>query len=92
MNKEEFYKEVGRVSGVDAKTVKHVLDIATDVAVESLSEGKEISLRGFGRFTVKRVSERPGYNPATRNKMIIPEYKKIAFNPAKEIKNRLNDK
>jgi len=92
MNKEEFRKEIIRVSGVDPETVKHVLNIALDVAGETLSQGIELSLRDFGRFTPKRVAERRGHNPATGNKMIIPEYKKIVFNPAKEIKSRLNGK
>jgi len=92
MNKEEFHKEVIRVSGVAPETVKHVLNIATDVAAESLSEGIEISIRGFGRFSGKRVASRAGHNPATGQKMVIPEYRKITFTPAKEIKNRLNGK
>lgn len=90
MNKEEFRKEITRVSGVDPETVKHVLNVTLDVAGETLAEGIELGLRGFGRFTTKHVAERTGRNPATGEPMHIPGYRKIAFTPSKEVKERLN--
>ena len=48
-------------------------------------------LRGFGSFTVKTWSARPGCNPKTGAKISVPETRHPAFRMSKEMHARLND-
>ena len=57
---------------------------------EAAARGEEISLNGFGKFKVKDSPAREGRNPATGAAMTIAASKKLAFTPAKAIKDKLN--
>jgi DNA-binding protein HU-beta len=52
--------------------------------------GDEISLNGFGKFKVKDAPAREGRNPSTGVVMQIAASKKLAFAPAKAVKDKLN--
>jgi DNA-binding protein HU-beta len=57
---------------------------------DAAAKGEEISLSGFGKFKVKSSSEREGRNPATGETITIKASRKLAFAPAKAVKDRLN--
>ncbi len=70
-----------------AKAIVHdVLKIITDTA----ATGDEVNLRGFGKFKVQTRAARPGRNPQTGATVEIAASKKLAFQPAKAVKDRLN--
>lgn len=57
---------------------------------ETAAKGEDISISGFGKFTVKTSTERQGRNPSTGEPMTIKASKKLAFTPAKAVKVSLN--
>ena len=70
-----------------AKAIVHdVFKIITDTAVT----GDEVNLRGFGKFKVQSRPARSGRNPQTGAIVEIAASKKLAFQPAKAVKVRLN--
>lgn len=52
--------------------------------------GAETSIPSFGKFKVKATPEREGRNPATGAAMKIAASNKLAFAPAKALKDTLN--
>lgn len=50
---------------------------------ESLSDGNNVYLRGFGSFVVKKRAEKTGRNISKNTTIIIPEHYVPAFKPAK---------
>ncbi|WP_338465545.1 HU family DNA-binding protein [Novosphingobium sp. ZN18A2] len=68
------------------KLVDGVFAAITDAA----ANGEEIALSGFGKFKVKHSPQREGRNPATGEAMTIAASNKLAFTPAKAVKDRLN--
>ncbi|RKS86604.1 HU family DNA-binding protein, partial [Sphingosinicella microcystinivorans] len=68
------------------KAVDAVFAAITDAA----AKGEEVSLNGFGKFKVKATPAREGRNPATGAAMTIAASNKLAFSPAKAVKDRLN--
>lgn len=57
---------------------------------DAASGGAETTINGFGKFKVKATPEREGRNPATGATIKIAASKKLTFQPAKAIKDRLN--
>jgi nucleoid DNA-binding protein len=51
-----------------------------------LVAGEEISIPGFGKFSVVTRKERTGLNPQTKKKIKIPEKKAPKFTGAKALK------
>ena len=66
--------------------VESVFKQITDAA----RAGAETSIPSFGKFKVKATPEREGRNPATGAAMKIAASNKLAFAPAKALKDTLN--
>lgn len=54
--------------------------------ISELKINGQATLRGFGTFKIKAMAERQGRNPATGESITIPAKNKVAFTPAKALK------
>lgn len=61
-----------------------------DVINDGLEEDGSVNIAGFGKFNLKRVDEREGYNPQTEEKITIPAHNKIVFKPYKNVRELVN--
>ncbi len=57
---------------------------------ETLEDGEEIKVSGFGKFEVRKKSERIGRNPRTGDEILIPERKVLRFKVSQVLKDELN--
>jgi integration host factor subunit beta len=58
--------------------------------IRSALARQDMELRGFGSFTVKVRSARPGRNPKTGSLVSVPETAHAAFRTGREMQRRLN--
>ncbi|MGH7104509.1 MAG: HU family DNA-binding protein [Acetobacteraceae bacterium] len=75
-----------------ALTKKGAEAILTDLVIittRHLKKGARLRLTGLGTLQVRRRPARMGRNPATGEAIKIKASKKIAFRPAKELKNSI---
>ena len=54
--------------------------------IESLSNGENIKLSGFGNFVVREKSQRPGRNPKTGEEVMISARKVVTFKAGPKLK------
>lgn len=66
-----------------------MLDGVIGLLVERLKAGDKLRLNGLGILEVKDRPARVGRSPATGATVQIAASKKIAFRPAKELKNAI---
>ena len=78
-------EENGLTKAQAKSAVEAVFKAVTDAAIA----GEETSIPGFGKFKVKETAEREGRNPATGATVTIAASKKLAFTPAKAVKDAL---
>lgn len=57
---------------------------------ETLEDGEEIKVSGFGKFEVRKKDERVGRNPRTGDEILIPERKVLRFKVSQVLKDELN--
>ncbi len=57
----------------------------------SIKEKKDIELRNFGIFKIKKMKSRIGSNPKNQEKIYIPEKFKLSFKPSKILLNKINE-
>lgn len=57
-----------------------------------MGQGKEISLIGFGNFSVSKVAARTGRNPRTGEALKIAAYNQPKFKVGQKLKNAVNQK
>ena len=68
------------------KQSETLLNDLVDMIVKHLKKGDRIRIGGLGILQVRKRAARMGRNPATGEQIKIKASKKIAFRPAKELK------
>ena len=89
MNIGELAKGVAGATGSSEADAKKTITAVFDQIANAAAKGEEVSIPGFGKFAVKDRPERQGRNPATGAAMTIAASKKVAFTPAKGLKDKL---
>lgn len=90
MNKTELITALAEKAEVTKKDAGEVLNAFLEVVGEELAKGGDISLPGFGTFTVRERAARTGRNPQTGAEMQIKASKAPAFKPGKTLKAAVN--
>ena len=90
MNKSEFEKYIAEKHSITQKEAGNIIDMFTSSVISALGEGKEISLIGFGNFSVADVAARPGRNPKTGEVLQIAAYKQPRFKVGQKLKDAVN--
>lgn len=90
MNKSEFVKHVANQHNITQDKADKVIDTFTSSVISALGEGKEISLIGFGNFSVSEVAARAGRNPRTGEVIQIAAYKQPRFKVGQKLKDAVN--
>jgi DNA-binding protein HU-beta len=82
----QFAAELAEGHDLPKKVAEAVLADLVTQATEHLKKGDKIRLTGLGILQVRARPARMGRNPATGASIKIAASKKIAFRPAKELK------
>ena len=90
MNRTELAQQVAARAGIDNNQAKGAVDAVVESITEERKGGGEVSISGFGKFSVADRAARQGVNPATGEKIQIKASKAAKFSPASGLKNELN--
>ena len=89
MNKADLVNLVAARTELTITDVSLVVDAAIETIVDSVVEGKKVSLLGFGSFEPRDRSARQGLNPKTGEKIAIPAKRVPTFSAGKLFKDRV---
>ena len=89
MNKADLVNLVAARTELTKTDVSLVVDAAIETIVDSVVEGKKVSILGFGSFEPRDRSARQGLNPKTGEKIAIPAKRVPTFSAGKLFKDRV---
>jgi len=72
------------------RDVEDIVNAILDTIAAALERGDRVELRGFGVFTAKRRSARPGRNPRSGAVVSVSEKVVPTFKMSREMLRRLN--
>ncbi|MGI3776429.1 MAG: HU family DNA-binding protein [Janthinobacterium lividum] len=81
--------ELATAHDLQKKPAEAMMTGLVELMVEHLKKGDRLRLNGLGILQVRHSAARAGRNPATGEAIQIAAKKKIAFRPAKELKDEL---
>lgn len=81
MNKDQFAGAIAAETGLSKADVVRVLDSARDLSSSVIIQGGRVRLNGWVTITRVEVSERPGRNPKTGERITIPAHYRPKFKP-----------
>ena len=83
MTKADIVNTISQKTGIDKTTALTVVEAFMASVKESLADGENVYLRGFGSFILKKRAEKTARNISKNTTIIIPEHNIPAFKPAK---------
>jgi DNA-binding protein HU-beta len=90
MTKNELADRVAEQTGIGAGEARQAVEVVIETVSDELASGGEVSLAGFGKFSVGHRSAREGRNPSTGETIKIAASKSAKFSAASALKKRLN--
>ena len=90
MTKNELGEQVAQRTGLAASQGRSAVEAALELISSELARGGEVSLAGFGKFSVSHRAARQGRNPSTGETINIAASKAAKFSAASALKKRLN--
>ena len=92
MTKAEIVTEIANKTGVEKVAVQAVVESFMETVKDTMVDGENVYLRGFGSFIIKRRAEKTGRNISKNTTIIIPAHNIPAFKPAKTFANEVKAK
>lgn len=90
MNKTELIDQIADESDVSKAAAGRALDAMISAVTQTLTQGEQVTLVGFGTFSVRDRAARTGRNPQTGETIQIRAAKVPTFKAGKAFKDALN--
>lgn len=90
MNKSQLIDKIAIGADISKASAGRALDAFTEAVTEELKSGDQVTLIGFGTFSVRDRAARAGRNPQTGATIQIAAAKIPAFKAGKALKNAVN--
>ena len=78
-----LYEEVG----LNKREAKEFVELFFEKIREALEEGKAVKLSGFGGFSIRDKSQRPGRNPKTGEEVAVSARRVVTFKASQKLKD-----
>ncbi|MDR2927443.1 MAG: integration host factor subunit beta [Cytophagaceae bacterium] len=83
MTKADIVNEISKQTGIEKIAVQRTVEAFMETVKGNLVKGKNVYLRGFGSFIVKKRAEKTARNISKNTTIIIPEHFIPSFKPSK---------
>ncbi len=89
MTKADIVTEISEKTGIEKIVVQTTVEAFMKSIRTSMTDGKNVYLRGFGTFLVKKRAEKLGRNISKNTTVVIPAHFIPSFKPAKTFAERV---
>ena len=77
--------------GLNKRESKDMIDAFFNLVSDSLVEGDDVKLTGFGNFQIRIKAPRPGRNPRTGEAILIQARRVVTFHASYKLKEQIQD-
>lgn len=92
MTKAEIVNDIVNKTGIEKVAVEATVEAIMETIRNSMTNGENIYLRGFGTFLLKKRAEKTGRNITRKTSVKIPAHMIPAFKPSKEFSEEVKTK
>ncbi len=90
MNKSELVDAVAESADLSKAAAGRAVDSMVNAITDSLKQGEQVTLVGFGTFLIRERAARTGRNPRTGEAIEIAAANNPAFKAGKALKDAVN--
>ncbi len=89
LTKAEMAERLFEELGLNKREAKELVDVFFEEVRAALESGTNVKLSGFGNFTLRDKTQRPGRNPKTGDEIPISARRVVTFRPGQKLKARV---
>jgi integration host factor subunit alpha len=90
LTKADIAEKVRSQVGRNKKESAQMVDTLFEIIKQSLQQGKDVMISGFGKFSVRNRGERVGRNPLTGEPITLPAKKVVTFKSSGKLREKIN--
>lgn len=90
MNKAELIEAVAETADISKADATRAVDAVTQAITTTLKNDEQVSIVGFGTFSLRKRAARSGRNPRTGETISIKASNVPGFKPGKALKDAVN--
>ena len=91
MTKADIVDRIATGTGLTKVDTEAVVDGFILTVIDAMKEGRNIEIRGFGSFKIKKRKGRVARNPRTGEQVMVEEHWVTLFKVSKEVKQAVNE-
>ena len=91
MTKADVINEISEKTGIDKADVQVSVEAFFSVVKNSMADGENIYIRGFGSFINKKRAKKVARNISKNTAMIIDEHYVPSFKPSKIFQDKIKE-
>lgn len=89
LTKSDIIEDLAK-SGITRKKSGEMLEKLLEVIKQSLENGEDVLISGFGKFCIRKKGKRRGRNPATGSDLILSERRVVTFSCSPVMREKIN--
>lgn len=90
MTKADIVSKISQQTGIEKPVVLKTVEALMEAVKDSLIDGENVYLRGFGSFVIKKRAEKTARNISKNTTIIIPAHNIPSFKPAKTFTTKIS--
>lgn len=91
MKKAELIKKISERTGLLKVECESVINTFSDIVQEQLSNGEDVTIKGFVSFEVRSRKSRKGFNPITGKHEVFKSVKTVNCKAGKPLKDAVKE-
>ena len=92
LTKDHLVSSIGKRLGISKFESSRILESVLETVKNSLSNGEDVLISGFGKFSTKKKAPRKGRNPATGEHLPLDARTVVTFRCSGVLRDRINGK
>ncbi len=92
MNKKDLIDQLAPKTRLLKTDLETVVNMALELIESKVASGEDVTLSGFGTFSLLKRKARNGYNPHTGEEIRVPEILLPKFKPGKDFRKAVEKK
>lgn len=89
ITREDLGTELNEQIGFNKREAREFVEAFFNVISQTLAQGEEVHLTGFGNFSLRDKAERPGRNPRTGVAVPVSQRRVVTFHASRKLKQTL---
>ncbi len=90
LTKDKLMARIQTQVGLDKQESRQIVERLLGIMKDSLAQGEEILISGFGKFSVRQKNARRGRNPQTKESLVLTARKVLVFKASGVLRERIN--